>query len=108
MKNFIAILITVLLCFSCGLSKKSQQTINQPKMLLLIDANFNKHQFDSLCVADTLPNDLEKWLRWQFIDYEKNTMINEYVYIKHINEDEVMYRLIIDNDYNIMKRLTDR
>ena len=108
MKRFIVCCIIALLCLSCGVSKKTIETTPTQRMLALIDAEFTKYQFDSLCVADSLPNDLKKWLYWEFIDYEDNKTIKEFIYIKKVNEDDIMYRVIVDDNYNVMKRLTDR
>lgn len=110
MKRFIIILLSVslLLFTSCGPGKRTVDTEKSTSMKMLIDTTFTMHQFDSLCVADTISPDYKNWLVMAFLDYETNNVIYEYIYIKHINEDEIMYRLIVDDkEYKIIKRLTD-
>lgn len=106
--SIIPFIITIFLILSCGVSKKNTTTENPTSMMILLDTTFTKFQFDSLCVADTINPNYKEWLVMSFIDYETNKTINEYTYIKTLNEDEIMYRLIIDEtEYNIIKRLTD-
>ena len=104
----ITILIVIFALASCGTSKKVTITDRPTSMRVLLDTTFTKFQFDSLCVADTINPNYKEWLVMSFVDYETNKVINEYTYIKTLNEDEIMYRLIIDEtEYNIIKRLTD-
>lgn len=106
--SIIPFIITILFVLSCGVSKKNTTTENPTSMRILLDTTFTEIQFDSLCVADTINPNYKKWLTMSFVDYETNKTINEYTYIKTLNEDEIMYRLIInETEYNIIKRLTD-
>lgn len=110
MKQLIGILVFgILFLFSCGTSKKVTSTKESNSyMVMLLDTTFTKHQFDSLCVADTINPNFKKWLNISFNDYETKEYIYEYIYTKKINEDEIVYRVIIENDnYKITKRLTD-
>ena len=101
-------MVFLLLIISCGVKKKASETLPTTKMIVLIDTTFTKHQLDSLCIADTLSTNFEKWNTIWFLDHETNTPIYEYSYIKNINEDIIMYRVIQDGDnYKIIKRLTD-
>ena len=99
----------MLIFFSCGTGKKVTTTTNSTtSMRMLLDTTFTQHQFDSLCVADTINPNFKKWLNISFNDYETKEYIYEYIYIKKINEDEIVYRVIVENDnYKITKRLTD-
>lgn len=114
MKNWIKNgLLMVAVCFSmfgCGLFHK---TPKQPEnygtsMKILYDQEFTRAQFDSICVADTIPMDLELWKAYSQIDYETSQPITEYLYIKRLGTNEEMFRLIMVNDstYNIYKRIT--
>ena len=107
-QSIISFIILIFLTLSCGTVRKTNTIENSTSMKILLDTTFTKFQFDSLCVADTLNPNYKEWLIMSFVDYETNKTINEYTYIKTLNEDEIMYRLIIDEtEYNIIKRLTD-
>ena len=104
----ISFIIMIFLILSCGTVRRTTTTENPTSMRVLLDTTFTKSQFDSLCIADTINPNYKEWLSMSFIDYETNKTINEYTYIKELNEDEIMYRLIVDEtEYNIIKRLTD-
>ena len=108
MKKIILILLTVILCFSCGTQKKTTELEKPTKILFLIDNIFNQQQLDSLCIADTISPNLSTWMEVAFIDYETNSPIIEKMYIKFINEDEIVYRIIKEGEnFKITKRLTD-
>lgn len=106
---FYILLLLGLFIYSCGPVKTITSNDNTiTSMKLLLDTTYNKTQFDSLCIVDSIDPNYRNWLKMSFIDYETNKTINEYTYIKTLNEDEIMYRLIIDEtEYNIIKRLTD-
>ena len=76
-------------------------------MKIVFDRQFNLHQFDSLCVADTLPVLLTKWRKITIDDYETDRTLEEYLYIKRLGKNESTYRLIKENEelYNINKRV---
>lgn len=108
MKKIIVFLFLVFFCYSCGTTKKVVEPEKPTKMLNLIDTIFSRQQLDSLCVADTISLDLDTWMKITFVDYESNSAIIEYSYIKTIHEDEILYRVIKDGEnFKIIKRLTD-
>jgi hypothetical protein len=107
MKKMLSFLLVLTLLCGCGVKKKTMET-TPTRMLILIDTTFTKAQLDSLCISDTLSMDLQNWNNVVFVDYETNQAIYEYLYIKNINEDVMMYRVIKEGDeYKIIKRLTD-
>ena len=70
------------------------------------ERDFTKEQFDSICKADRISNNLKKWYLLVSKDLENGQLINEYMYIKYQDNVEYIYRLIIDNKkYNISKRV---
>ena len=96
--------------FGCGLFRKAP-TVPETYgmgMRILYDRNFSYAQFDSICVADTIPADLNLWKLYSATDYETNATIDEYMYIKRLGKDEEIFRLMMVNDstYNIYKRIT--
>lgn len=96
--------------FGCGLFRKApvtQETYGL-SMKIIYDKNFSYAQFDSICVADTIPLDLKLWKMYSTTDYETNAIINEYMYIKRLGSNEELFRLMMVNDstYNIYKRIT--
>lgn len=119
MKNTIFKILTVLVIMGsiigCGplrrLCHKNTDEDNSGKysytMQIVFDRQFTPYQFDSLCVADTLPVSLNKWRKISIQDYESKETIYEYLYIKRLGKNESTYRLIIEDEstYNIYKRI---
>ena len=64
-KNFLLGLLVIASMSGCGLlCKQKQNTDGQnygTSMKILYEKDFTHAQFDSICVADTLPMDLEQW-----------------------------------------------
>lgn len=109
MKKVILFLAFLLFSISCGTQKHVAETQSESVMILLIDDVFNRHQIDSLCVADGLSVNVNEWIALSFLDDETQDMIYEYVYIKEMKEDEIMYRIIVvdEENFKINKRLTN-
>lgn len=112
-KNFLLGLLVIASMSGCGLlCKQKQNTDGQTygtSMRILYDKDFTYAQFDSICVVDAIPMDLEQWKAYSSRDYETNNVITEYMFIKSLETNaEVIYRLmIVDEDtYNIYKRIT--
>lgn len=112
-KSFLLGLLVIVSMSGCGLlCKQKQNTDGQnygTSMKILYEKDFTHAQFDSICVADTLPMDLEQWKPYSSIDYETSQGITEYLFIKSLEKDgEVIYRLIVvdEDTYNIYKRIT--
>ena len=115
MKNLKRFLVVVSLFFfmiGCGPGKhlpQNQDNNLSYSMQILFEKNFTMYQFDSLCVADTLPINFEKkWIKNQSLyDYETNKPIEQYYYIKRLGQNESFYRLIIidEETYNVFKRV---
>jgi len=76
-------------------------------MYTAFEQDFTKVQFDSICNADRISNNLKKWHMLSSIDGESGQIFNEYMYIKYQNNVEYIYRLMMidDNTYNISKRI---
>ena len=114
MKTFKNLLIGLLVIASmsgCGLLCRHKQ--NTPdtyatSMRILYERDFTVAQFDSICVADTIPRDLKLWKSYSMRDYETNKPITEYLYIKRLGANEEMFRVMMptDSTYNIIKRIT--
>lgn len=73
------------------------------------EKEFTKIQFDSICKADRISNNLNKWHTLYIVDYENGSPIIEYMYIKYQKNIEYIYRLIkkSDNRYKITKRVRE-
>ena len=64
------------------------------------------YQFDSMCVADTLPSDIRDWQTVSLKDYESNNKIVWFVYAKFLSDKDVLYRVErVGSDYRIIKRV---
>jgi len=106
MKQFILIL-TILFCtVGCGCLKRQQTDVNLGSGMKAETLMYNVRQLDSLCVADTLANDLNYWLKSAYVDYETNNQTIKYTYVKHPNtKNEMTYILVpVDTLYQITKR----
>ena len=54
-------------------------------MYRTMNGKYSIAQFDSMCVADTLPNDLSKWMNLGVKDYETSEKVSLYsVYKKNV------------------------
>ena len=109
-KNGLLMIAIGLSLVSCGLFRKAPTTPENYglSMRILYNREFTYTQFDSICVADTIPANLSLWKAYSSRDYETNSIITEYLYIKRLGANEEMFRLIMVNDstYNIYKRIT--
>ena len=109
-KNGLLMIAIGLSLVSCGLFRKAPTTPENYglSMRILYNREFTYTQFDSICVADTIPANLSLWKAYSSRDYETNNIITEYLYIKRLGANEEMFRLIMVNDstYNIYKRIT--
>lgn len=113
--KILTVLLVTVSIFGCGplrrLCHKNNNDDQSGKyaysMQIVFDKKFNLYQFDSLCVADTLPILLTKWRKISVQDYESKETIEEYLYIKRLGKNESTYRLIKEDEetYNINKRV---
>jgi uncharacterized protein YceK len=111
LKNFLLGLLVIASMSGCGLMCKQKQqtpTTYGTSMRILYDRDFTRAQFDSICVADTIPMNLELWKAYSSRDYETSAVITEYMYIKRLGANEELFRLMIKEEdlYNIYKRIT--
>lgn len=72
------------------------------------EREFTVLQFDSICKADKLINDLSKWHNLSVQDEDTKESFVEYLYIKSLGNNECIYRLVKVNNnvYKITKRIT--
>lgn len=111
-KNFLFGLLVTVSISGCGLLCRQKQEVTETygvSMRILYDKDFTHAQFDSICVADAIPVDLELWKSYSSRDYETNKVVTEYMFIKKLEKNgEEIYRLMIvdENTYNIYKRIT--
>ena len=102
---FKCILIGVISILICN-CKPTQTVINNTQMYNEFESNFTRLQFDSICIADTISNNLEEWHKLYSIDGDTNEKCIIYMYIKSLGNNECIYRLIDKQDnYKITKRI---
>ena len=79
----------------------------RPGMYNIYEKEFTIYQFDSICKADKLLKDLNKWHQLKVKDGETHEEFIEYMYIKSYNRNyDCIYRLVKVNNniYKITKR----
>ena len=76
-------------------------------MLFNFNGKLSMKQFDSMCVADTLPRDFIEWKFLGLQDYESNKTVALFMYMKRNGKEETMYRAenTMDDSVKIIKRL---
>lgn len=104
MKNILIICMLFLLV-SCTGQRQVANVIYGSVMKKSFQDTCSKQQFDSICSADTLPNDLTKWKRMLFRDFESRKGENIYLFIKKLGKGEKIYRVEkIGSNFRITKR----
>ena len=68
---------------------------------------YSMAQFDSMCVADSLPRNLGYWDFLGLKDYESHERASLFFYIKNLGTDDVIYKVeeTMDDSVKITKRL---
>jgi len=76
-------------------------------MLNSINKKFSMQQFDSLCIADTLPRKLSDWKFLGLKEYESNQRVSLFMYMKRDSLTESVYRAedTMDDSVKIIKRI---
>lgn len=80
------------------------------KFIMLNDINnvYNKKQLDSITYVEKIDSNLNNWHQIHLIDYETNDSIYKWFYIKSLNDNEIIYNILLINDslYKFNKRIT--
>lgn len=74
----------------------------------MFEDNYTIAQFDSICNADSISNDLKEWHVVGLRDFETRQNVTQYLYIKELyNGKESIYRLqkLPNGKYRITKRV---
>ncbi len=76
-------------------------------MIRTMNGAYSIEQFDSMCVADTLPFNLSLWEKTQILDYETKDRVTLYLYMKESGKTESVYKIekISDDSVKILKRV---
>lgn len=109
MKKILWFIMFTLVIVACGTNKVSTGKYAGGKVMKnAFESVFTKSQFDSICIVDTLPVDLEFWHKLYYRDYETRQPKTEYLFIKRLGKQESIYRLepTDDSKYKITKRIT--
>lgn len=112
--NIIKWIFVILLAITPISCKNTQSVIDtsEPVYGMSMKNSFEREytiiQFDSICKADRISNNLSKWHQFASRDGETNEVFVEYMYIKSLGQEEIIYRLLKVNDkkYKITKRIT--
>lgn len=107
-KNLIIALTSLILISSCGLFNrvKVKESDNEAYDVMYARSMYiTDVQLDSICVADTLDNNLNNWYTSYFVDYPTNTTITKKLYIKTSGNKQILYILTLyDEKYKIVIR----
>lgn len=80
------------------------------KFIMLNDINtiYNKKQLDSITYVEKIDSNLNNWHPIHLIDYETNDSIYKWFYIKSLDDNEIIYNILLINDslYKFNKRIT--
>lgn len=94
-------LIALLILVACGNTAKTQKTdwyyTAGSRMVSVYDMPVTTFQLDSICMADTLSNNLQNWHRAMYIDFETRDTLYKYTFIKKYSETEEAIYII--NEY---------
>lgn len=110
MKRTIYIFFIVLISlFACNTVKQPYVTEYDNIMFNTYESYYNQSQLDSICTVDGLEYDLDEWIQVYLRDDETKEVIFQYLYIKKLGENEIIYRVekINGNLYKITKRVTE-
>lgn len=105
-KYLYGLLVSSLLIISCKTSSPILGDVQYGvSMYNAFEQVYTVQQFDSICNADKISNDLSTWKQLSFKDGETNNVVTEYMFIK---SNSCIYRLIKKSDttYKITKRIT--
>jgi hypothetical protein len=78
-------------------------------MANVINKKMSMAQFDSLCNADTLPNNLGYWQFLGLKEYENNQRVSLFMYMKRNGSNEAVYRVeeTMDDSVKVIKRVIE-
>ena len=114
MRRVIKLTLSLLICFSvlcCRTTKLNVSTDNiSGYMMNQFDTTFTVTQFDSICGADKIDNNLRNWHKFSYIDFEDRDTLVKYIYVKEFSEtNEIIYILTPrkDGNYIISKRIVN-
>jgi len=91
MKKLLTLFITILL-LGCTPKVIINTDSYGTSMINSYEKVFSNAQFDSIAIADSIPNDLTKWITLPLKDYE-GVGFYQYLYIKKLGQNEQIYRL---------------
>ena len=77
-----------------GNNENTEVVVGTTQNMYQITVEYTQHQVDSMCVADGLPETFDDWIRRGYLDYETNTNIVRYMYIKDMNDNYEMIYIV--------------
>ena len=91
-----------------GCNPKAIETIEKGDVMVnTMKGKYSMAQFDSMCVADTLPRSLAEWKFLGLKDYESNQRNSLFLYMKSNGRNESVYKVeqTMDDSVKITKRI---
>jgi len=101
MKRLVYLFITFLI-LSCNPKISNDNIFYGSVMFNAMNGKYSMAQFDSMCVADTLPRNMMDWEFLGLVDYESRQRVSLFSYYKK----NVVYRIedTLDDSVKIIKR----
>jgi hypothetical protein len=76
-------------------------------MVNVMKGKYSYAQFDSMCIADTLPRNLTDWKFLGLVEYETKDKHSLFLYMKSNGRNEVVYKVeeLMSDSVKITKRI---
>lgn len=102
------IFVFIVGCIALSCNPKMINGIEKSKIISTpMKGKYSMAQFDSMCVADSLPRNLGYWDFLGLKDYETKQRTSLFFYIKNMGTDDILYKVeeTMDDSVKITKRL---
>jgi hypothetical protein len=102
------IFVFIVGCLALSCNPKMASSIEKGKLIMTpMKGKYSMAQFDSMCVADSLPRNLGHWEFLGLKDYESHERTALFFYMKNIGTDDILYKVeeTMDDSVKITKRL---
>lgn len=115
MKRVLIILLSIIILFSCSPTtyNLNSNNINKNDSTELVfgvsqrnqyERNFSFEQFDSICRADKISNNLnQKWHKIKLFNKDTGKQLIQYLYIRNLPNEQHIYRVQLTDNEDSLK-----